>query len=371
MMRVMLLVSVTVLAFVAPFGCGWRHPQPSWVMGGTREYPAERYLVGVGQAESQASADERAYGAVAKIFKAEISAQSRDWESFLSLEKRGQAETEHRLSLDQVTKVSSDKAIENVRVLDRWVDEKHGQHYTLAGMDRAQAAAALQDRIAELDRAVETEMTKSAQTSDKLAKVRNLRRAIKNLILREAYNADLRIIRASGQGDPPPYRVADLTVQLEQFLADSLLIAVEVSGDQVEQTRRAVTEGLLREGLPVVELSANGLGDGHVGPPAAELLVKGDVHLWEVPVPDPRFRYARWCSDFVISEIATQRIVGAVSIGGREGHITSAEAMARAFRVMQQELSSHLAKTLAAYVYGESPATKDLPPAACPKQDSR
>lgn len=369
MMRHVILLLFAVAMFVAPSACGWTHAAPSWIMGGRQEYPSERYLVGVGQADSQAAADERAYGAVAKIFKAEISAQSRDWESFLSLEKRGQTDTEHRLSLDQVTKVSSDKVLENVRVLDRWVDDKHGQHYTLAGMDRAQAAAAIQERMAELDRAVDTELAESQQTTDKLAKVRNVRRAIKHLILREAYNADLRVIRVSGQGDPPAHRVADLTVQLEQFLADSLPIAVEVSGDQVEQTRRAVTEGLIREGLPVIAVSADGHANGESAPRAAEMLVKGEVHLWEVAVPDPRFRYARWCSDFVITEIATQRVVGAVSLGGREGHITSSEAMARAFRVMQQELSSHLAKTLAAYVYGESPAPTDLPPAACPGKD--
>jgi len=50
--------------------------------------------------------------------------------------------------------------------------------------------------------------------------------------------------------------------------------------------------------------------------------VKGRVRLWDADVPDPQFKYVRWCSDFVIVDIGTQRMVGAVSRGGREGYLT-------------------------------------------------
>jgi hypothetical protein len=357
-------ISLTVLMgllMTGSHGCGWSHSNaPSWIQGASPEYPSERYLTGVGQAESRTVAGERAYGAVAKIFKAEITAQSQDWESYLVMEKRGQTNTERHLTLDQITKVSTDKVIENVKLFDTWVDSKTGQHYALAGMDRAQAGAALVERMNELDQAVETELAEARQTQDKLAKVRNLRRAVKNLVLREAYNTDLRVIRSSGQGNPPSHRVADLTSELEQFMAEQLLVAVEVSGDQADVTRRAVTEGLLREGLVISQNGDN---------TSPELLVKGAVQLWDVSIPDPRFRYARWCSDFVITEVATQRIVGAVSIGGREGHLTPTEAMSRAIRVMQQELTSHLAKTLAGYIYGDAAPPTELPPASCPGKD--
>ena len=99
--------------------------------------------------------------------------------------------------------------------------------------------------------------------------------------------------------------------------------------------------------------------------------MKGAVKIREVPIPDPLFRYARWCSDFDITDLGSDRVIGAVSIGGREGHVTSTEAMSRAFRVMKQELTSHLAKTLAAYIYGESTPPAARPPAACAKKDGR
>jgi hypothetical protein len=71
----------------------------------------------------------------------------------------------------------------------------------------------------------------------------------------------------------------------------------------------------------------------------------------------------------VIEEVATHRVVGALSKGGKEGHVTEREAAAKAVRVMQQEFASDLARSVAAHVYGEM----DLPasaatPSGCPKE---
>ncbi|WP_447976832.1 LPP20 family lipoprotein [Candidatus Nitrospira bockiana] len=362
------LVVIVCLALVA--GCGGRrHAPPAWVDGVSPDFPSERFLVGVGQADSQAAASERAYGAVAKIFRAQVTAQSRDWESYVSTDRAGQSSVEHRVSLDQLTTVSTDKALENVKVLDRWMDTRTGQHYALAGMDRAQAGSAMAERIDALDRTIETELAEAARTADTLGKVRSLRRAINDLLLREVYNTDLRVIRPSGQGLPSVHRVADLKLELERTLAERALIAIEITGDEADQMKRALAEGLIREGLSVAGLGSDGHTDG-VRPASAGLRLTGTAQLWEVSVPDPRFRYARWCGDFVLTDVESERVVGAVSLGGREGHITTPEAMARAFRVMQQELSTTAAKALAGSLYGETPLPADLPPAACPTKES-
>jgi len=100
-----------------------------------------------------------------------------------------------------------------------------------------------------------------------------------------------------------------------------------------------------------------------------ELSIKGTVRLWPIDVHDPHFRYVRWCTDAVIEETATHRVIGAVSKGGKEGHVTEREAAAKAVRVMQQEFSAELARSVAAHIYGEA----DLPaaaaaPSGCPKE---
>ena len=363
---------VVPMALVALSGCAWFGGQskPDWIDGVSAAYPSGQYLVGVGQAESRAAAEDRAYAAVARIFKAEVSAQAKDWESYLVIEQRGQNSAERRLTLDNLTRVSTDKVFENVQIVDRWVDVYKGLHYALAGMHRPQAETSFMERIAELDRSISDDVGEAQRPIDKLAKVRALRRAARNLVLRETYNADLRVIRPSGQGIAAALRVSELTHELEQFLATNLVLAVAVIGDQVEPAQRALTEGLLKEGLQVTSRPWGGdrsIGDDSSGP-SPELLVRGVVRVWPIDVRDPQFKFVRWCSDFEVEDLTSQRVIGALSKGGKEGHLSEREATAKVVRIMQQEFSTDVAKAIAAHVYGES----ELPaqashPAGCPR----
>lgn len=363
------MVSV-ILAFA---GCSWfgGKAKPDWIDGVSRAYPTEQYLLGVGQSDNRAAAEDQAYAAVARIFKAEVSAQAKDWESYLVIEQRGQSSEQRRLALDNLTRVSTDKVLENVQILDRWADIRKGLHYALAGMQRAQAETTILERIRDLDRTIQEDVDQAHQTADKLTKVKGLRRAAKNLVLRETYNADLRVIRRSGQGTTAAFRVNELTSELEQFLANNLMLTLSIDGDYVEPVERALTEGLIREGLQVttrpsetdnsISLSSSG--------PRAELLIRGLVRVWPIDVRDPQFKYVRWCSDFEVTDLSTQRVVGALSKGGKEGHLTEREATAKVIRVMQQDMSSEVAKAIAAHVYGETelPA-QAIRPAGCPRE---
>ena len=362
-----------VLVILAFAGCSWLggHAKPDWIDGVSRTYPAEQYLLGVGQSDNRATAEDQAYAAVARIFKAEVNAQAKDWESYLVIEQRGQSSEQRRLALDNLTRVSTDKVLENVQILDRWADIRKGLHYALAGMQRGQAETAILERIRDLDRTVQEDVDQAHQAVDKLAKVKGLRRAAKNLVLRETYNADLRVIRPSGQGTAAAYRVNELTSELEQFLATNLVLALSVDGDQVEPVERALTEGLIREGLQVTSRSIETDNSMNVSSsrPSPELLIRGLVRVWPIDVRDPQFKYVRWCSDFEVIDLTTQRVVGALSKGGKEGHLTEREATAKVIRVMQQDMSSDVAKAIAAHVYGETelPAQASRP-AGCPRE---
>ena len=356
-------------------GCSWFGGQakPGWIDGGSKDYPAAQYLTGVGQGNTRAVSEDQAYAALARIFKAEVSAQSKDWESYLVVESRGQSHDERRLTLDNLTRVSTDKVLENVKIIDRWYDREKGFHYALAGMDRSQAEAAFLERIAELDRSVQSDVEEARRSAEKLAKVRGLRRAIHSLILREAYNADLRVIKQSGQGTASAYRVQELTHELEVFLSTNLVVGVQVTGDHAEPVQGALTEGLIKEGLQVVghavagKLPSSGNGP-EIGP---EVLVRGIVHVWPIDVGDPRFTYARWCSDFEVLDVTTQRVVGVLSKGGKEGHLSQREATAKVVRVMQQDMSTEVARAIAAHIYGETELpSQAISPAGCPQGES-
>ncbi len=341
--------------------CATAPAAPDWATGTkAAAYPDEQFLIGVGQADAKPAAEERAYAAVARVFKAEVTSQAKDWESYLTLEKRGSVQTERRLTLDSVTKVSTDKLLENVKIAETWYDPQSGLHSALAVMNRATAQASFRSKITELDEAIGRDVRDARGVPDKYLKVRGLRRAIRTLIARDAYNGDLRVV-TGGRGIAADYSVSVLTGELEKLLNESLVVAVEVRGDQAEAVRQAVMEGLAREGLPVTARTVS--GDGAI----ADLLVKGEARLWPADLPDPRFRYVRWCADFVILNQGDQRVLGSVARSGREGHLNIPEANGRALKSLQQDVSSALAKSLAEHIFGDPPTDATTPTAACPK----
>ncbi len=355
-----LLVSVST-------GCTWfsGKGKPRWVEGESADYPSTHYLSGVGQADTRHNAEDQAYAAVARIFKAEVAAQAKDWESYSVVEKRGVSNTERRLTIDNVTKVSTDKVLESVRIADVWYDSDSRLHYALGVMSRSQAEASLMEKVSALDRAIDADVDESRHTTDNLAKVRALRRAWKNLVVREVYNTDLRVIRLSGQGTRSAYQVHELSGELEQFLATNLVLAVQVSGDHAEPVGRALTEGLIQEGLHVTANAERATS----GPP--ELIVRGTARLFPIEVRDPHFKFVRWCSDFEVLEPRTGRVLGAITQGGREGHLTEREATAKTLRVIQHTLSSDVAKAIAAHIFGEvTLPERATMSASCPQDES-
>ena len=339
--------------------------KPAWVDGRTLDYPPAQYLTGVGQADNRSRAEDRAYAAVARIFKTAVASQAEDREVYSIVENRGIANIERRLTIDSATNVSTEKVLENVRVMDNWYDSDTELHYALAVMNRSQAEASLTDKLEELDRAITAEIAKARQADDTLVKVRALLKACRTAVLREAYNTDLRVIRHSGQGIPSAYRPNELFSELEKFLAANLALAVRVSGDQAELAQHALVEGLLREGLPVRTQAS----EADTGSP--EVLVRGRVRFFPVKVGDPHFKYVRWCSDFEVLNVVTGQVIGAIARGGKEGHLTEGEAMAKTLRVMQQEVSSEAAKAIAAHILDDDAlSVTTATPVGCPREES-
>src|SRR5437660_5147239 len=318
--------------------CAISSKAPDWVNGPTAAvYPEAQDRIGVGQGDSRTVAEQRAYTALSRIFKADITSQSQDWETYLNLEHTGSHHMERRLRVETMTRVSTDKLLENVRIADTWNDPKTNLFSALAVLDRASARAALLSRISELDEAIERNIKESREASDKLLTLQQLHRAVRNLITRETLNSELRVV--SGQVISSQFSVLGVAQDLDNFLSVSLVVAVEVTGDQADAVRQASIETLLREGFPfTARLSREDT--------VADLLVRGETRLWPADLPDPKFRYVRWCGDFTLVSPESQRIFCAIARSGREGHLNYREASNRALLALKHEVGTALVKTL-------------------------
>ncbi|MBI3611119.1 MAG: LPP20 family lipoprotein [Nitrospirae bacterium] len=323
---------------------------PDWVNGSSKKYPAAMYLTGVGYADTRQAAEDRAYAAISKIFAAEINSKTQEWEKYLQSDAKGRTEDSRQINIEQATEVSTKKVLENVTIAETWLDESKAVYYALAVMDRQHAASALRDRITSLDLKVEELLKQTRQSENKLQTVRALHSAVENLLLRDAYNTELRVVNPTGRGSEAVVSLAVISQDLRQFLAKNFKIMVEVDGPHNDRIRAAIVEGLNRQGLPV---ASAGVAAPDLHP---DLVVKGAVTFEsvEMPASGPQpTHFVRWSAAFDLTDEASRQVIGSVARRGREGHLTASEAEARALRTAEQEVADEVGRQIAEFIYGK------------------
>lgn len=352
--RCAVLLSSLVLALLlgaCATTSGGKGQRPDWVDGRSSEYPDEQYLIGVGHARARQTAEERAYAAVARIFEAEVEQFSKDFESYVQRSNADDGRPQQQLTLEQLTTVATKKAVENVRLAETWVNPAEGLTYVLAVLNRQQAATALRQRINALDLEIDESLQTAREANSRLQVVRGLHRALTRLLWRAAYNADLRVVSVNGRGISTEQSIEEVRGALEDYMARHFKVAVEVQGDTPQEVRAYLTEGLTREGFHVLSAAAG-------GPQVvsrsnqANIIARIQVRLHEADLKNPPWKHVRWQANFSLYDVEAGQTFGSLNRGGREGHLSLAEARNRALRALQKEVLSDLSARLVAFVYG-------------------
>jgi len=330
-------------------GCAWLGTEtpPEWIVSSKRLYPPEQFLTGMGEGSNRDQAEKRAYAAVARIFSAKVQAQSFDQESYAIQETGETSRTQRTLQLEQRTQVTTNKVLKNVKILDVWYQPSTRRFFALAGLDRQQAQQAIMDRLKDWDLSIESMVEQGRVHPQKIQRIRGYKQALTQLMAREYLNAELQVIRPSGESHPPPYRIPDLQQEFQDFVSSEVVISVSMDGENSEEMERAILGGLKQEGLHGHRVSG---GDTRMSR-TEDVVIIGHAQLWTIDLPDPLFKYVRWCSDIDIYEQPSRRLIGVISETGREGHVTEREAKVRANGAMQEVVSRAVARVLTQSIF--------------------
>ena len=327
--------------------------KPDWVEGSSRQYPKAQYILGVGSGDERQAAEDSAFAAISRRFHAEISQKTKEWESYLQRDIKGKTETRRTITIDQLTSVSTKKVLENVSIAQVWEDKKKKRMYALAIMNRRQTGSILEDRIQSLDRKARSLLNEDGSKADKIQRARNLRNAVKALLLREAYNTELRIVHPSGAGIPDSIGLSSVNQKLQNFLRKELRIEVSVTGPRSEDLRSSILEGLTEEGFSVVGGGDENPFEAMESPSgSADILIKGLVEF--ETVPNPQFKFIRWKTTIELVDRHNEKIFGSLTQSGREGHMTKAEAENRASRAVRKKVTEEITTRLVSFIYGET-----------------
>ncbi|MDC4224046.1 MAG: LPP20 family lipoprotein [Candidatus Manganitrophus sp.] len=335
--RFILLLGSVVLPFFDTTGAAAE--KPDWVDGSSEKYPETSYLTGVGSGDNRQRAEDSAYAALARIFRAEIRSATQEREDFRQTEKGKQIEVDRTVDLRNQTEVSTQKVLEQVRIAERWTDSVSKVHYALAVLDRAKSASALRQKSLDAEMEAREWEARAQKSTDPLEQARALHKALLAARQTEIYESDLRVIQPTGRGDGLKVSAALLDDQLKTLLSRSFKVDVQIDGPQGTAVRDAILAGLHDRGF-----TSGGDGD---------LLIKGRVGLEEADLKDPKWHYIRWTADLTLIRKEGQKEFGRIQRSGKEGHLTPKEAERKALSSLQKEISETVGENIFRLIYGE------------------
>jgi len=312
-----------------------------WVDGKSISYPEKQYLIGVGYGNTRETAERNSYVAISKIFSANITSISKDYEKYSQVQSKGHNETKDEIKVEQFIEITTKRVLENVTIAETWFDSKEKVYYVLAVIDREKAGNSIKEQIRSLDSQIEEMIKKSRESTDKIQKIKNLKSATKCLIQREACNANLRVINLLGKGIDSPFNLAGVYNELTYFLKNDFSIGVEVTGEKGGSVEAAIIEGLNKQGLFIVKKGQS-----------EDLIVKGEIEFNEAYIHNPMFKFVRWMANFKLIDKSNDRVIGSINRSGREGHLTVTEAKERALKTMQEDIVNEVSRKLTEFLYG-------------------
>lgn len=315
-----------------------------WIDGTSTNYPATRYLTGVGSGSDRLEAEDNARAEIAKVISSHVISSTKVQQEYLEVITEGKNRASNRINVQDMVAVSTQKVLSGVRIAEVYRETGGNRtFYALAVLDRRQTTTALKEKLRTFDQEIATLMAQASKEAKDLQKLKIYTAALEKHLLREACEAELRVVDSSGRGMAAPIGFEDIKRPMANILAKDFRIHVAVSGDRAAEVAKALSEGLTREGFV---LTGN--------PGRAKVAVKGKVSIKPLDRPDEKWKYVRWQTSFELVDLSDQTIFGTLSNNGREGHLSLEQAVNRAVMKIQKELLPGVSKDVYQYIFGKS-----------------
>ncbi|HEY5602539.1 MAG TPA: LPP20 family lipoprotein [Gammaproteobacteria bacterium] len=225
--------------------------EPDWVAGNSAKYTSQRYLLGRGQADNTAMAEDRARADLAKIFMVNINVADIDRQKFTSTTGE-QPASELTSEVSRTIVTSTSQILKGVQIAGIWTDEARKTVHALAVLPRQEASHGIRQEISRLDSLTRASIDAAASAKQPLDQVAYARRAVIAQQERLGHQKSLQIIDPSGRGDPAQYDIARLITDYEKLLP-RVSIKPVMMGENLGIVASALPAALSSAGFTVTE----------------------------------------------------------------------------------------------------------------------
>ena len=314
--------------------------RPDWIDGESRQYPSSLYLTAVGYGPDRPATEDKARAEMAKVFYTNIDSSNRTYQEILETTGGGKTTSMENINFEEITNVSTRKVLSGVRIAQVYRDSRsQPEFFALAILDRHQTAEILKEKIQELDHDLKRLLDAAQRHQDKLTQVKLLRTSMQKLVLRQAYNTELRIVDLNGRGIAPVVNFTEIKTRLSNVLLKDFLIALSVEGSKAEDVRRALVEALNQKGFSVSEQIHK-----------ASVLARGRIEINPIAQSASGWKFVRWKAYFDLVDQNGGAVFGSVQKTGKEGHLSLAQAEERAVRKIRKTLAAEISQDLSNFI---------------------
>jgi hypothetical protein len=308
-------------------------PRPSWIDAESPEFPRAMYIVGVGSADDEASAAERARAEVAKVFSVAVAATTTSSESESTAKQNGGETHSYSQDLAQKVRTVTDKALEGVDIVARWKDTSSMRYYALAALPKDHALLAVTEKASEIDSEIAQQRSLFAAAADSFSKAKAAAKLLALSKARESLSADSRVL--GGGNLPGDFDAGAIRSQAVQALA-ALNVVVSVTGEGSEATQTGVVAGLNAVGLSA---KAGAPGD------ASDLTATAQVSV-EEQNGGSRWRRFRSSANVSLIDGRSGKTFSTFVVTAREDAVDSGEARRRSLASLAKSTSDKVTSAI-------------------------
>jgi hypothetical protein len=312
---------------------------PEWKDNPNKKYPADSFIVGVGEGSDRKVAENDALSQISKQIEVKIKSVITDKQAEEITGKGGKsAMSNYSESFSKVSTSETQKVLEGVSFPEAWEDKDAGKTCVLAALDRTKASTLIKDKITALD----SELAKIAaivKAENAVLDIKNLKKAQKLAVQREAINSDLRVISPEGAGIEPKDSASSIGRKIDEAM-QNLKVGVKLTGNSAEIARNAIADSLTGAGFSIFDLEAGKL----------DVLIKGVAEVEEVSGADPNYDWAvsKLSADLVDQK--SGRVFGRVSERTREGAKGKDRARDTATRKLSKKVAEQVGAKFLEYI---------------------
>lgn len=331
------LLAIT-LTFLFIWGCAYAK-KPYWLEKEHKKYGSKRYITGIGIGETRETAENEARANIAKVFNAKVESETQDFMQTIKKFEKKKVKAKSFEDVQQLTKISTDKVLEGTIIAEL---KKHKKiYYAFAVLDKMKTTNILSDKIANLDIEIKKLATEADKSENKITKIKNYNKILKNFVERKAINAELKIVSPVGMGIDSAIKAADISAKLDKLLTSGFKLSIKIDGNYVEQITSYVKEALTSLGFTLSDKIDE-----------ADVTIDGKVVIEPTEHPDKSWQWVKYETSFDLVDVKTKNTFGNITKNGQEAQLTLDAANNKALVTINKVIEKEMTDEIKKYIFG-------------------